>query len=931
MSFETELRQLEKLEVHFDPVHRKVYSVDASIYEVEPLGVVVPKNKEALLNVLAVAKRHNVSVVARGAATGITGGCLGQGLIIDTSKYLNRILEINWDEEYVICEPGVIQDQLNQALAVRGYRLGPDTSTGNRATLGGMLANNAAGARSLIFGTMADHILEVELALANGATIQLRSVDHVEWTELAKHNPIFRTLLDIKNNYQTDIEKNFPQIPRRVSGYNLDALLKTPFNPCRIVAGSEGTLGIVTEMKLKIVKKPKETRLCLLFFADMLEGLQQVETILTYKPIALELIDDKIIEMGRRSPSMRDKLNWLTSNPKAIFVAEFTDFAQMEKLASDFNGIAITNENEMANVWELRKSGLGLLLSKRSYSRAIAFMEDFSVAPSKLASFMSKLLRYLNDKGETAGIYGHIGSGCMHVRPYIDLTKQHDVQLMQKMMLDISDLLLEYGGALSGEHGDGLIRSWLNRKMFGDRLYQAFQELKRAFDPENRMNPGKIVNGPPLLENLRLSPDIPIKQVSTFLDFRPEGGFELAVDLCNGNGQCRKSEKLMCPSFQATKDEFDTTRARAQALRAIIHARLPSEQFTSKGLYDVLDLCLECKGCKTECPSEVDMAKMKAEFLYHYHREHGRPLRSHLFSHIGILSQVASKMPALVNWLSSTQISKTLQKGLGIASQRTLPRLAKSNLENTIKKHSFLASDKKVVLFIDTYTQFFCPEIGLAAIKVIEKLGYEAIMLPWKCCGRPAFSKGKLEYAKQQGEALIQQLLPYAEKNIPILGLEPSCLFMLKDDYVGLMGSDHAAMRAVKNACIIFDEWLAQKLTDHPHAFKAQTNRIKVHAHCHMKALVGSKPTLRSLQFIQNAKVEEIHSGCCGMAGSFGYETEHYEISQKIGELQLFPAIRHSQPDTIFVANGFSCRTQIKEGTGVNALHLAQVIASCLE
>lgn len=947
---EEELRKDIEGEVHFDTIHRHVYSVDASIFEIQPIGVVVPKTRKDLIRAVEIAKQHNVPVIARGAATGITGGCIGNALIIDTSKYLNRILDINYAEEYAICEPGVVQDRLNEALSEKGYRLGPDTSTGNRATLGGMVGNNAAGARSLLYGTMSKHVISAELILASAEALRFEQLTPQQTTEKCSlknsEGHIYREIERIRNQYRHDIGRYFPKIPRRVSGYNLDALLDpSHLNVCELITGSEGTLGILSEIKVKISKRPRHLGLCIIHLNDMIVGMKSIETILQFHPISLEMIDDKIISMGRQSPAMRNKLSWLDGSPQAVFVVEFeganieevtnklSTFAKaMHDKGIGYSQMCLTDPAEMAAVWEVRKSGLGLLLSKRTYSRAIAFLEDLTVAPSQLADFMERFNRYLKSKGKEAGIYGHVGSGCMHIRPYINLRVSDDLRLMEQMMKDISQLLLEHGGALSGEHGDGLIRSWLNKKMFGPQIYQAFTELKAAFDPDNRMNPGKIVHGPPVTENLRLSPETKQIHIDTFLDFHNEGGLALAADLCNGNGMCRKSEKLMCPSFQASGDEFHTTRARAQALRDIINGRLPPEEFTGEGLHEVLDLCLECKGCKTECPSEVDMAKMKAEFLFHYHKKHGTSWRDWLFAHIGKINNSGSSSAFFFNFIGNTWISKALLSLFGITPKRSLPPLAKERFSTWFSKHVPKKSKKQVVLFNDTFTEFNQPEIGIAAVKVLEALGYQVIVPKWHCCGRPAFSKGFLEYAKEQAKTLVNSILPYAEEGIEIIGLEPSCLLTIKDDFSSLLGHDNASVKTISTACITFDEFLCKHIQNGqlPLTFSNQPREIKVHGHCHQKAMIGTRPTLAILKAIPEANVKEIDSGCCGLAGSFGYEKEHYEFSMKIGELRLFPAVRATSKETIIVADGFSCRTQIHHGTARRAFHVAEVISMLL-
>ena len=578
-------------------------------------------------------------------------------------------------------------------------------------------------------------------------------------------------------------------------------------------------------------------------------------------------------------------------------------------------------------MWDLRKAGLGLLLSKRAYSRAIAFIEDLAIPPGRLAPFMQQFCAYLEKKGKMAGIYGHVGSGCMHIRPYMDLRDKKELALMRQMMLDITTMVLDYGGVLSGEHGDGLIRSWLQPKLFGEKIVEDFRKIKEAFDPLYLMNPGKIVDGKEEWESLRTNPQEQLQSPKTFLNFQPEGGFELAADLCNGNGLCRKSEGIMCPSFQATREEFHSTRARAQALRAMIHRKLPLDAFTSQGMYDVMDLCLSCKGCKTECPSQVDMAKFKSEFLYHYQEKHGYSLRSRFFSHIGKINAWLSPFSGLANTLSQTRFTKAILSWLGVSPKRTLPALAAERFSVWFSRYSQPQNlTKTLVLLNDTFTEFNQPEIGQAAVRLLNACGYQVIVPPWSCCGRPALSKGMLPLARKQAESLVETLKPYAE--LPIIGLEPSCLLTLRDDYPSLLPEPYDML---VNQCLTLDEFLANE-SDKPefrHLFKTQPNRALVHGHCYQKSLLGMEPTLKLLRSIPGLAPELIPSGCCGMAGSFGYEKEHEALSMQIGELHLFPTIRKAS-HTLLIANGFSCRHQIHDGTGRQPLHLAEALAALL-
>jgi Fe-S oxidoreductase len=527
---------------------------------------------------------------------------------------------------------------------------------------------------------------------------------------------------------------------------------------------------------------------------------------------------------------------------------------------------------------------------------------------------MIEFREYLKRNGKEAGIYGHAGSGAMHLRPYLDLRSEDDVKLMQKMMLDVTDMLLKYGGALSGEHGDGLLRSWLNRKLFGERIYEAFVLLKQAFDPDNIMNPGKVIGDHPVNEDLRLNPKSEIYEVETFLDFSKEGGFSLSADMCNGNGSCRKTTGTMCPSFQATRDEYDSTRARAQTLRSIIHRKLPLEDLSGKAMYDILDLCIECKGCKKECPSQVDMAKMKSEVLYQYQEKHGYSLRNRMIASLSTLSSINSLFPSLYNWMIQF---KWIKRIMGFAEQRNLPKLAKNRFS-----HQSHIGENPVILFSDTYTEFYHPEIGESAKRVLEKLGYSVIILSWECCGRPLISKGFLKQAKSQAEKVVELLHPYSDH--PIIVLEPSCLSAIQDDYEGILGYGHEKLQKVMKGCVSFDSFIDGKID------KQDSNqKVQLHGHCHQKALTGTASAHRVLKAL-GCTVEEIPSGCCGMAGSFGYEKEHYDISMKIGELQLFPTIRSGKEIKWIVANGVSCRTQIQDGTGRQALHLAEIVDKLL-
>lgn len=899
-----------------DLTTRILYATDASILEVLPESVAFPEKIEDLNEILAEAQSRHLSLTPRGAATGITGGCLGTGIIIDCSLHLTHILSINPVAQIAVVEPGVIQDQLNQAASSHGLRLGPDTSTGDRATIGGMIGNCAAGSRSLFYGTTRDAILEVDLLLSTGQTITLKEIGETEWQQkLQLQTPegaIYQTFQELREKHGAKIAEAFPPIPRRASGYALDCLIGPfPINPAKLIAGSEGSLGIIKRAALKLAPILKNPVLVLLPYNSLQEAFEDTTRLLKYKPISLELIDDKILEAGKNAPQFRNKISWLQEIPQALLVAEF----EREALPQGIFKQIIEDPQTMSEVWQLRKMGLGLLLSKRSYSRALAFIEDLSIPPDHLAPFMKEFLSYLKSCGKEAGIYGHAGPGCMHIRPYVDIRNPEEVEQIKRMMLEITQLIRNFHGSLSGEHGDGLIRSWLNPQLFGEDIYGLFVKIKEAFDPLGLMNPHKVVHPIPFEDHLKKSPS---SEPKTFFSFQQEGGLALSADLCNGNGACRKREGLMCPSFQVTHEEYDSTRGRANALRAVIRGDFDSKDLSAPALHDILDLCIQCKGCKTECPSHVDMAKMKSEVLYHWHQKMGIKLRERLFAHIDRLNAFFYPLRKLINPLLKCTF---LNKWMGIAADRKLPVFANQKFSELFSKIE-QPNGKPVVLINDTYTEYYSPEIGIAAVQLLNRLGYQVILPTLSCCGRALLSKGFLPEAKEKARLLIQSLLPYAQKDVPLIGLEPSCFFSLKDEYRDFYPE---AIEQIDPHLFLFDDFLE---TLRPLPLKpAKHLDVHLHGHCHHKALEGLAKTKLVLKSISGITLHEIPTGCCGMAGSFGYEAEHADFSQKIGNLVLFPYLEKLPSDALIVANGFSCRAQIAT-TGRKALHLAELLNS---
>jgi FAD/FMN-containing dehydrogenase/Fe-S oxidoreductase len=935
-------------EVRFDAVSKMLYSTDASIYQIEPLGVVMPRHAEDVIAAVTSAREHGVPVLPRGGGTSLAGQTVGKALVIDVSQHMHNVLELNTAEHWAWVQPGVVQDQLNAYLRPHGFLFGPDTSTSSRATLGGMIGNNSAGSRSVLYGKTIDHVLELQVVLSDGSVTTLGPLDKAS-LEQAMRRPdleghIYREIARIARDNRDAIVERYPKIQRRVSGYNLDEFINdAPFNLAKMVVGSEGTLATVLKAKVRIMPRPAATGVLVVHFDDMIRSVEGTGLILPLGPSAVEMVDRQIVNAARESKEFAGRLPFLQGDPDAVLMVEFYADSPQEaadkvahleaRLRQEKMGYAYAQAltaQDQGNVWKMRKSGLGLLMSTRDERKPIAFIEDTAVDPVHLPEFLRRFRDVVTKYDTTAGYYGHASVGCLHIRPGIDLKTPAEIDKMYAMMEEISDLVMAYGGSMSGEHGDGLARSWLNEKHFGPTLYRAFKEVKRAFDPDNRMNPGKVVDGPSPKENLRFGPSYHTIDIKTNLDFGRDGGFATAIEMCNGNGECRKlADGTMCPSYQVTRDEQHSTRGRANALRAILAGRLPQEAFVSKELYNTLDLCLECKACKTECPSNVDMAKLKYEFLSHYYAAHGTPWRARVFAHIATLNRFGQMAAPVANWFMGSPLGKWAMTQLGIAPQRSLPTFARHTFSHWFARrprHPQAARRGQVVLFHDTFLEYNCPEIGQAATQLLEEAGFDVVLVARKCCGRPAISKGLLERARADARYNIALLLPYAQRGIPVLGIEPSCILTLREDYLDLVPGAEATL--VAQQALTIEEFLYQlhRRGELDVAFTTAQKRLLLHGHCHQKALVGTTPALAVLRLPPAYEVQEIPSGCCGMAGSFGYEAEHYDISMRIGNQRLFPAVKAADPGVEIVADGISCRQQILHATGRQPRHVVEVL-----
>ena len=975
------MNQLEQLltqqvegEVRFDDYSRALYSTDASLYQINPVGVVIPRTKADVQRTVQICYENDVPILPRGGGTSLAGQTVGQAVIIDFSKYMNQIIEVNVAEHWARVEPGIVLDELNSQLKPYGLMYAPDVATSSRANVGGTIGNNSAGSHSVIYGKTIDHVMELELILSNGESILAKAMtpDQVERkkTEHTLEAKIYRKVCQITHDYQDLIRQRFPRILRRVAGYNLDEFVinagskeVTPyrrddgsdqnlFNLSKIIVGSEGTLATVTESKINLVPIPKMTALNVIHFETLVESMEAVAPILECKPTAIELIDDTIINMTKGSAAFSKASDFIKKNakgngPGAILAVEFYGESPQElisqldniekKMISKGLGYAFVRcitQEEKSNVWETRKAGLGLLMGMTGDRKPVGFVEDAAVRIEDLPEYVRRFSDIIAAHDTTAAYYAHASVGLLHNRPVINLKSESDIQKMHSIAKQVKDLLIDLDGAMSGEHGDGLVRSEWIQSMFGSEMYQIFRQLKQTFDPTGIMNPGKIVDGPPMTENLRFGNNYNTIKIDTYFDFSNQGGFNRAIEMCNGVAACRKTlTGTMCPSYIGTREEIHSTRGRANALRHVISGSLPQEHFKSKELYEVLDLCLECKACKSECPSHVDMAKIKYEFLAQYHDQHGLPVRNRLFGHIDSLSDIGSKMAPFSNWLMNSSVSKwMMDKFFGIDRRRSLPNFAEETFVQWFKAQPSrtLENRQQVVFFYDTFTNYNYPNVGQSVVKVLESAGFDVILPPKRCCGRPMISKGMLNEAIQNARHNISWLLPYAQQGLPIVGCEPSCISALTDDYVELLPGDDS--RLVAEHTLMIEEFLLKE--KERLRFSDLDQNILLHGHCHQKALIGLQPSLEVLNLPVNYTVNSVDSSCCGMAGSFGYEKEHYDLSMKIAEARLLEPIRSHLSDSLgnsqVAISGTSCREQIKHSTGYEPKHIVELLCEAI-
>ncbi|MCB9431663.1 MAG: FAD-binding protein [Ardenticatenaceae bacterium] len=970
--FLAELKKRVSGDLRTDQYSRMFYSTDASIYQVMPHGVLFPKNSDDLHAAVELAAKHKVPLLPRTAGSSLAGQATNKALVMDMTRHLDKVLEVNTEEGWVRVQPGIVLDELNLYLKPLGYQFGPDPASSNRAAMGGIVSNNSTGSHSIMYGMTTDHVLEMRVILSDGTMTDFGPLTAAELQQrqqrAGREGEIYRRMVALAGdpaNQQTILDGT-PRHWRRCGGYNLDRFIpvqagspsfKWPvdprFNLSKMVSGGEGTLAVMTEIKLNIVPLPKKTTLAIVHFDNLPTALTAVPLILETNPSAVELLDNLGLTMCRDVPEYARLLEtFILGTPNCILITEFYGESEAElddkvaKLEAHLRQqgageTAVLHANrpqQQANIWTVRKVGLGLMMSIKGDHKPIPFIEDAAVPVEHLAEYVTKVERFCNDIGTNVAYYAHASAGCIHIRPLINTKTAEEVAKLPQISRFSVDLLRGYGGSLSSEHGDGKARSWINEAFFGPDLYKLYQEVKTIFDPDNLLNPGNIVNAPAMTESLRYGAAYEVIPIQPKLSFDEDMGFHRAVEMCNGAGICRKKTTgTMCPSFMVTWEEEHSTRGRANALRNAMSGRMPTTELTSQRMYEVMDLCIGCKGCKAECPSSVDMAKIKTEFLAQYYEANGTPLRAKLFGNIATLSRLSSGVMApLANFGTRNKLSRWfMDKYLGISKERTLPPFVSTPFLRWFSKHQRATTApkpyRKVAFFHDTFINYNYPEVGIAAVELLEAAGFEVIMPGHRDDGRSFLSKGLVDDARKVARHTVSQLAPLARQGIPIVGVEPSTLLTLRDEYRHLLPKDPDMIVVAQNA-YTFEEFIA-RLADKGELnlrFTDTPRKLLLHGHCHQKALIGTQPSHRVLTLPPNYTVEEVDSGCCGMAGSFGYEAEHYGVSLQMAERRLLTAVRATPPDTLIVAAGVSCRQQIKHGSQRQALHPAQVLRQAL-
>lgn len=960
-------------QIHVDRAMRILYATDASAYRELPLAVAIPGSEQDLIDLVKFSRNNQVSLIPRTAGTSLAGQVVGGGVVVDMSNHFDKILEVNPEEKWVRVQPGVVRDDLNKHLNQFGLMFGPETATANRAMIGGMIGNNSCGVNSIVYGSTREHLLEARVVLSNGSVTTLGPLTDLQLvakcrgaeTSSELETSIYSSLKSLLSNEKNVIEirSGFPKttIPRRNTGYALDMLLNLhpfnetgePFNLCSLLAGSEGTLAMVTEAKLNLVPIPSsECCLVCVHFDSIHESLLGNLVALKYQPSASEMIDHYILDCTKENIEQRKNRFFVKGDPKVIIVVELRSDTgggwreraeqMIAELKSEGLGhhYPIITGNDMSRVWQLRKAGLGLLANIPGEAKAVAVIEDTAVDVKELPQYITEFNQILDKYGLYSVHYAHAGTGELHLRPILNLKSSEGQRMFRVIAEEIAQLVKKYRGSLSGEHGDGRLRAEFIPFMMGEHNYKLLQQVKRIWDPDNIFNPGKIVNAAPMDKDLRYEPDKTTRSFDTVFNFEPFGGIIQAAEQCNGSADCRKtvlSGGTMCPSYMATRNEKDTTRARANILREVLTRSDKKNPFAHQEIKEVMDLCLSCKGCKAECPSNVDVAKLKAEFLQQYYDTEGIPFRTRMIGGFNKANQLASKLPGVYNFFISNKLTGTLFKAVtGLATERPLPKLHSTTLERWYQDQP-IGSDtgKKVLLFCDEFTNYNDTDIGITTIKLLQKLGYQVEIPRHVESGRTFISKGLLRRAQKIAIKNVELLKDLVNEDTPLIGIEPSAILSFRDEYLAMMptGLQKSAEEIAANSFTV-EEFLANEIEQGritSDQFVNDERLIRLHGHCHQKAISSMVPTKRILSLPVNYQVQLIPSGCCGMAGSFGYEKEHYELSMQIGELVLFPTVRELDKEVLIAAPGTSCRHQIMDGTGRKALHPVQILWDALK
>jgi len=941
---------------------RMAYATDASVYQEMPLAVAIPKDKQDLRTLITFAKQEGVTLIPRTAGTSLAGQVVGKGIVVDVSRGFNRILEVNVEEGWVRVEPGIIRDDLNNYLKKYGLMFGPETSTASRAMIGGMIGNNSSGLHSIVWGDTRKNLLEANVLLDDGSEVLFGALDEKAYFQKlsaqTREGEIYRTLnvlLTDKTNVAA-IQSGYPKktLTRRNTGYALDFLVDRdkPFNLCSLLAGSEGTLGIVTEAKLQLMPlPPKEIGLLCVHFADMVECMHGNNVALAHQPEASELVDKYILDFTVGHPTYQYNRFFIEGDPQALLIVEFRAdtleelqykaTALKQDLIEKGLGYAypfITGTEQTNLVWDVRKAGLGLIRNLPGDEQPVNLIEDCAVSPEDLPDYVADIQQLLKEEGVHASYYAHAGAGELHIEPFVNLKTAEGRKKFRSILEKTTDLVLKYNGSLSGEHGDGRLRGEFIGKVLGEQVYALLKQTKSIFDPSGIFNANKIVDTPPMDTALRYDTVTDGKSISTYFDFTAQESILRLAEKCSGSGDCRKTEitgGTMCPSFMATRNEKDTTRARANMLRQFLTNSTKQNRFDHEEIKEVMDLCLSCKACKSECPSSVDVAKMKAEFLQHYYDAHGASFRSTLIANFTKSQRLGAYVAPLYNGIIKTPFLAGLVKRVaGFASKRSLPTVHGTTLSQWVRKQSPQGGIRKVYLFSDEFTEYNDTEIGITAYKLLTALGYEVVVPKHLESGRTYLSKGFVKEAQKIALRNVDMLKDIVSEDTPLLGLEPSAILTFRDEYVDLVDSSRKdAARRLGQQALMIDEFLMREVDAgrlRAEQFSDEAKKIKLHGHCYQKAfhLVGYTEKLLSLP--QNYTVEVIPSGCCGMAGSFGYEKEHYDVSMKVAELVLLPAVRETDEDVLIAAAGTSCRHQIKDGVGRRSYHPVEILYDAL-